>query len=202
MTTETIFAVFADFNDPGDVPPAPPEENAAPACDDTAEIREEAWTDGYLTGRQERDAGPGARDLTAKLLTSVHELDAAAAGAVDEAALAVANLLVDAVIAATDDTWSARLMDRVRAVAARVRPALTVAPEFLLRDAGGTEHRFGDITQLSRALEEGTAGEDVTIRWHRGEATIGRTALLEDLRDAIIPLSGGSTTDQNARHRT
>ena len=202
MTTGTVFAVFADFNDPDEAPPAPPEEETAPAFDHTAEIREQAWTDGYLTGRQERDAAPGDRGLTAKLLTSVCELDASAAGAADEAALAVANLLVDAVIAATDDTWSARLMDRVRAVAERVRPALTVAPEFLLRDTAGTEHRFGNISQLSRALEEGTAGEDVTIRWHRGEATIGRSALLADLRDAIIPLSGGLTTDRNARKRT
>ena len=202
MTTETIFAVFADFNDPGDAPPLIADEEISSASDDTEEIREQAWTDGYMTGRQERDGVDGDRGLTAKLLTSVHELDASAAGAVDEAALAVASLLMDAVVAATDDTWSARLMDRVRAVAERVRPALTVAPEFLLRDAAGTEHRFGDISQLSRALEGGNTGEDVTIRWHRGEATIGRMALLDDLRNAIVPLSGGLTSVQNARNRT
>ena len=34
-------------------------------------------------------------------------------------------------------------------VADRIKPALTVEPEFLLRDDSGTERRFGDIDSLS-----------------------------------------------------
>ena len=104
----------------------------------------------------------------------------------------VADLLVNTVIAVTSDDWSAKLMDRVRLVAERIKPALTVAPEFILRDDRGAIQHFGNISDLSRALEDGTAGEDVTIRWQRGEATISRSALLEDLREAIIPLAGRS----------
>jgi len=135
-----------------------------------------------------RDQG---QEMTARLLTSVHDLSGSTSEAVDTAALIVADLLVNTVIAVTSDGWSARLLDRVRMVADRLKPALTVAPEFLLRDESGTVRHFNDITDLSRALDAGATGEDVTIRWQRGEATISRMALLEDLRDAIIPLSAG-----------
>jgi hypothetical protein len=165
-----------------------------------------------MTGRQDaggghgrsRGAGTDDRDpsLTARLVTSLHELDLHTSEAVDAAALAVADLLVNTVIAITSDTWSARLLDRVRAVADRIKPALTVAPAFVLRDADGTVQDFNDISDLSRALEAGGTGEDVTIRWHRGEATISRMALLEDLQEAIIPLSAGQTSEQNARQQT
>jgi hypothetical protein len=77
---------------------------------------------------------------------------------------------------------------------------LTVEPEFLLRDDSGIERRFGDVASLSRALDDGVVGEDVTIKWQRGEATISRTALLEDLREAVLPLSAGLVNEQNARH--
>jgi hypothetical protein len=85
-------------------------------------------------------------------------------------------------------------------IADRIKPALVVEPEFVLRDDGGAERRYGDISSLSRALEDGIIGEDVTIRWQRGEASISRKALLEDLREAVIPLSDGLVTEQNARH--
>jgi len=202
MATDMILAIFENFNEP-------PEEVSPPAVQDVpilsgglGEIREEAWTDGYLTGRQERDVHGDDQTSTAKLLTSVHELQISAGDAADAASLAVADLLVHTVITATSDNWSARLLDRVRAVADRIKPALSTAPEFLLRDSDGNEHQFADISQLSRALEDGTAGEDVTIRWHRGEAVISRTAFLEDLRDAIIPLSAGLAIEQNARHQS
>lgn len=203
MTTDTMFAVFEDFNDRRDEPPPPLVEEDHPPARDIGQIREEAWTDGYLTGRQQAVAAtadpPGT---TAELLTSVHDLEAKAAGAVDAASLAVADLLVDAVIAVIDGDWSVRLIDRVRTVAERIKPALTVAPEFVIRDKSGAEHHFADITELSRALEHDHGAEDVSIRWQRGEATIGRTALLEDLRDAIIPLSAGRTDATHARQHT
>jgi hypothetical protein len=208
MTTVTAPAVFADFNEPREEPPPLPIEDAPASPGDRDEIREEAWTDGYLTGRQERDAQPSDQTVTAKLLTSVHELDANLAQAVDAASLAVADLLVNTVIAVTSNAWPSRLLDRVQAVADRVKPAVTVAPEFVLRDDDGTTRCFGDISQLSHALEAGHTHEAVTIRWHRGEATISRSALLEDLRDAIIPLSAGRSNEpgrsneQNARSPT
>jgi hypothetical protein len=191
MATGTVFAVFEDFNETRDEPLAPPDEEASVPFDEVGGIRDAAWTEGYITGRQ--GCGPRSDDssLTAKLLTSVHELGTTTSRAVDAAALAVADLLVSTVIAATSDGWSARLLDRVRIVAERIKPALTVAPEFVLRDDQGTEQNFGDLLDLSRVLEAGCVGEDVTIRWQRGEATIGRMALLEDLREAIIPLSAG-----------
>ena len=98
------------------------------------EIREEAWTDGYLTGRQDGSAARRRSALTARLLTSVHELDAKTSRRGRCRRLAVADLLVNTVIAVTSDDWSARLLDRVRMVAERIKPALTVAPEFVLRD--------------------------------------------------------------------
>jgi hypothetical protein len=205
MTTDAMFAVFEDFNDVRDEPPPAPEvEEPAPAFDPIGQIREEAWTAGYLTGRQE-PAGDGGEPgltsgLTAKLVTSLHELDAKTADAVDAASLAVADLLVTTVIAVASDEWPRKLLSRVRMVADRIKPALTVEPEFLLRDDSGTERRFGDIASLSRALDDGIVGEDVTIKWQRGEATISRTALLEDLREAVSPLSAGLVNEQKARH--
>jgi len=202
MTTDTIFAIFEDFNDKRDEPPAPSAEDELVPVDGLGEIRSQAWTEGYLTGRQECGSITGDQSLTAKLLTSVHELGPTTAEAVDAAALVMADLLVDTVIAVTSDAWSARLLDRVRLVAERIKPALTVAPDFVLRDDRGTIQHFGDISALSRALDGGSAGEDVTIRWQRGEATISRVAFMEDLREAFIPLSAGRATEQNVRNQT
>jgi hypothetical protein len=200
MTTDATFAVFEDFNDPRETLAPPPVEDTPSPFDELGEIREQAWTDGYLTGRQERDRHGNDGNSAARLLTSVHELDAKASEAVEAASLVVADLLVNAVIAATSENWSARLLDRVRAVADRIKPALTVTPEFVLRDDDGIAHSFGDISALSQALEAGNTGEVVTIRWHRGEAVISRTALLADLRDAIVPLSASQPNGQTARN--
>jgi len=198
MTADTIFAVFEDFNDRPDEPPPLVAEPEPLASAEIGEIRSATWTEGYLTGRRNGGGPDGDRQLTAKLLTSVYELSGKTVEAVDAAALAVADLLVNMVIAVTSDGWPARLLDRVRMVADRIKPAVTVTPEFLLRDGDGTVRQFADISDLSRVLEAGGGGEDVTIRWQRGEATISRTALLEDLREAIIPLSAGRTSEQNA----
>ena len=198
--TAAAFAVFADFNDHGDDPAPLPTEPEPSHFDETGLIREQAWTEGYMTGRQEAAAATGQGGLTAKLLTSLYDLDAKTEDAVDAASLAVADLLVNTVIAVASEDWPAKLLGRVRMIAERIKPALSVAPEFVLRDDGGTERRFGDISSLSRALDDGIVGEDVTIRWQRGEATISRKNLLEDLREAVMPLSAGLVNEQNARH--
>jgi hypothetical protein len=200
MTTNMMLAVFADFNDHRDEPSPSPVEEGPPAVNEVGQSCEEAWTDGYLTGRQEPAGETGDGKLTAKLLTSLNELDAKTAGAVDAASLAIADLLINTVIAVASDDWTSKLLGRVQVVAARIKPALTVVPEFVLRDDGGTERRFGDISSLSRAFDEGIGGDDVTIRWQRGEATISREALLEDLREAVIPLSAGLVNEQVTRH--
>ncbi len=201
MTTDALFAVFANFNDQIDEPPAPlVEEEAPPVFDETVQIRQEAWTEGYLAGRQEPGNEIADGKLTAKLLTALDDLTAKTTDAVDAASLAVADLLISTVISVVSDDWPAKLLGRVRMIADRVKPALIVAPEFVLRDDGGTERRFADIDSLSRALDEGVVGEDVTIRWHRGEAKISREALLEDLREAVIPLSAGLVNEQIPRH--
>jgi hypothetical protein len=198
MTTNLLFAVFEDFNEHKEEPP-PPIEVLAPGSDEIDLIRGEAWTDGYLTGRQEPGQTSGAANWSAKLLSSLDELDVKAADAVTSASLAVADLLVNAIIAGVSDDWSAGLSSRVRMIAERIKPALTVAPEFILWDDGGTERRFGNISSLSRALDDGIVGESVTIKWQRGEATISREALLEDLREAVVPLSAGLADEQSVR---
>jgi hypothetical protein len=201
MTTDTLFAVFADFNDARvDYPLPPPAGDPAPSFDEIGQIRAEAWTDGYMAGRQEPGMEPAGSCLTARLVTSLYDLDTRTAEAVDAASLAVADLLLNTVIAVACDDWPRKLLSRVRMVADRIKPALTVEPEFLLRDDSGLERRFGDVASLSRALDDGVVGEDVTIKWQRGEATISRTALLEDLREAVLPLSAGLVNEQNARH--
>jgi hypothetical protein len=200
MMTDAMFAVFANFNDQVDEPPPPPVEEAPPVVDEIIQIRQEAWTEGYLAGRQEPGNEIADGKLTAKLLTALDDLTAKTTDVVDAASLAVADLLINTVISLVSDEWPAKLLGRVRMIADRIKPALTVAPEFVLRDDGGTERRFADIDSLSRALDEGVVGEDVTIRWHRGEATISREALLEDLREAVIPLSAGLVNEQIPRH--
>jgi hypothetical protein len=201
MTTNAMFTIFADFNDFREEPLPPPVDEVSPTADEIiGPIREEAWTEGYLTGRHEPTDGHADENLTAKLVTSLHQLDSRTAEAVDAASLVVAELLLNTVIAVASDDWPRKLLSRVRMVADRIKPALTVEPEFLLRDNGGTERRFCDIASLSRALDDGVIGEDVTIKWQRGEATICRTALLEELREAVIPLSASLVNEQNARN--
>jgi hypothetical protein len=200
MTTDAMFADFANFNDQVDEPPPPPVEEAPPVVDEIIQIRQQAWTEGYLAGRQEPGNEIADGKLTAKLLTALDDLTAKTTDVVDAASLTVADLLINTVISVLSDDWPAKLLGRVRMIADRIKPALTVAPEFVLRDDGGTERRFADIDSLSRALDEGVVGEDVTIRWHRGEATISREALLEDLREAVIPLSAGLVNEQIPRH--
>jgi len=107
MTAGTMFAVFADFNDHGDEPAPEPVEAEPSHADEIGHVREQAWTEGYLTGRQEPACGGGDGQLTAKLLTSLYELDAKAGDAVDAASLAVADLLVNTVLAVTSEDWSA-----------------------------------------------------------------------------------------------
>jgi hypothetical protein len=200
MMTDATFAVFANFNDQVDEPAPPPVEEAPPVVDEIIQIRQEAWTEGYLAGRQEPGNEIADGKLTAKLLTALDDLTAKTTDVVDAASLTVADLLINTVISVLSDDWPAKLLGRVRMIADRIKPALTVAPEFVLRDDGGTERRFADIDSLSRALDEGVVGEDVTIRWHRGEATISREGLLEDLREAVIPLSAGWVKEQIPRH--
>lgn len=201
MTTDAMFAVFANFNDFREEPTLPQVDEALTAADEIiGQIREEAWTDGFLTGRHEPIGKTADAGLSAKLVTSLHELNCRTAEAVNAASLVVAELLVNTVIAVASDDWPRNLLSRVRMVADRIKPALTVEPEFLLRDDSGTERRFGDIASLSRALDDGVIGEDVTIKWQRGEATISRTAFLEDLRAAVVPLSVGLVNEQNARN--
>ena len=201
MTTSSIFAVFEDFNEPRDEPVAVPPEDEPVPFSEIGEIKSAAWTEGYIAGRQECGVNLD-QAITAKLLTSVHELASTTTTTVDAAALLVADLMAQTVIAVTSEAWSARLLERVGLVVDRVRPALTVAPEFVLRDDDGLISHFADISELSRAVEAGSTGADVTIRWHRGEATISRMALLEDLREAFIPLSAGRVNDQTARNQT
>ena len=185
MASDLMCTVFEDFNDRREEPPPPAIEDPRYSPAAIEEIRGSAWTEGFLTGRQQAAPPDISLPTAANLLTSLHELGAAASEVVDRAAITVADMLVSTVIAATSESWSTQLLDRVRAVAEQIKPALTVAPEFILRDEQGTEHRFDDISDLSRVLE--TGGEDVTIKWHRGEALISRTAFLADLRNAIIP---------------
>jgi hypothetical protein len=202
MTTATMHPVFEDFNEPRDPPPPPPPEDPSSGVNDIGQIREEAWTDGYMTGCRQSGTQSAEQTLTARLLTSVHELESGTSGVVDAAALSVADLLVNTVVAATSDEWAARLLERVRMVADWIKPALTGAPEFVIHDAGGTARRFGDISALSHALDDGDIDQDVSIRWQRGEATISRKTLLEDLREAVIPLSAGLTNEQLTRQPT
>jgi hypothetical protein len=202
MTTDTLFAVFEDFNEHRDEPPPPPADEGSVPLDEVCEIRATAWTEGYLSARQQAGDINGDQRLTARLLTSLHDLSETTAEAVDAASLVVADLLVNTFISVTAETWSAKLPDRVRRVADRIKPALTVAPDFVLRDEQGTEQHFADISDLSRALETGTDAGDVTIRWQNGEATISRAAYLEELREAIIPLTAGYAENDNARRET
>ena len=202
MTTDVLTMIFADFNEPAPGPAEPAVEEVASAVDEINDIRQEAWTDGYLRGRLETTAHAGDQALAARLLTSVHELEAKASEAVEAASLAVADMLVNAFIAVASDDWSAKLPDRVRMVAERIKPAMGVAPEFVLRDEHGTMRHFGDLTELSRALESGGAVEDVTIQWQRGEATISRTALIENLRDAVLPLTASLNIQQSAGNQS
>ena len=70
MTTATIFAVFEDFNDQGETLPVEQVEVVPAPQVDIGELREEAWTDGYMTGRQEREAitpGSGTGSETADI---------------------------------------------------------------------------------------------------------------------------------------
>lgn len=202
MATDTVLTIFTDFNEPKEEPEPSVEADACVPSSEIGQIREEAWTDGYMTGRQSQARVREEPNLVPNMLTAMHDLDAKSGQAVDAAALAVADLLVDTIMAVASEEWPAKLMGRVRMVADRIKPALTVQPEFILRDDSGTEQRFADIAHLSHALEGGVIGEDVTIRWLRGEATISREALLEDLRAAVLPLSAGLVNEQNARQQS
>ena len=202
MTAGMTLTIFEDFNDLRDEPIPPPAEDLPPADETLVRIREEAWIDGYMTARRGEPGQFHDRTLTARLLTSVHELDAKITGAVEAAALTVADLLINTVIAATSDEWQARLLDRVRTVVDQIRPALTIAPEFVLHEAGGAMRHFADISELSRALDDADVNQDVSIRWQRGEATISCKAILGDLREAMIPLSAGLNNEHFTRQHS
>lgn len=192
--------IFVDFNEPVDAPqPAPPPLELPPP-DPTAAIRQAAWTEGYLSGHAAARAEPMDAAPLAQLLTALHDLETELTAAVETAALTVAGAVIDTVIAAAHDEWPASLPRRVHALAQRLKPALTVAPEFRLRDPTGAEHRFPDLAALTQALEAGAPAEDITIAWHRGQATISRSMLLQDLRHAVVPLTEASNNEQPIRY--
>ena len=204
MASKTIIAVFEDFNDRHEAPSVPLSE---PEICESAPGRDESWTDGYLAGRRGRDPDSDRPDMAATLLTSVFALDEKASAAVAAASLLVAELLVTTIIAAVADAvvadeWPVQLIDRVRAVADRIKPALIVAPEFIVRNEHGDPRCFSDISKLSRALEGSKDSDHVSIQWQRGEAIISRSDLLEDLRQAIVPLSSGLSKEQFFRTQT
>ena len=194
MTTDMIFAVFEDFNERWEESANPIVALEVPPLENS---HEEAWTAGFLAGRREYGPDSDVRSQTAKLVTSVFAMHEQIAASVDAAALAVADLLVVAVAA---DDWPVRLVDRLRGISDRIKPALTGAPEYLLSDDGGVEHRFADAFGIEQALSSGDSCESISIRWQRGEATISRSALVEDLRRAIVPLSSGPSNQQHARN--
>ena len=199
----TAVLLFADFNDIQEsareaaTPAAEttPDPHAAPAAD----IRRQAWTEGYLTARRAACAEDPTGASMARLLSSLDRLRGEAAAMAESASLGIATLILDAAIAIADDDWSASLPARVRVLMDRIGPALTVAPEFVLRETGGAERRFADIGSLILALDGAIGCEDVTMRWPHGSASIGRDLLLEDLRDAVRPLSAGLVNEQNSR---
>jgi flagellar biosynthesis/type III secretory pathway protein FliH len=193
--------LFADFNDipeaDRDTPPPPPVQE--PPADPTADIRQQAWTEGYLTARRAHIVEDPAAASMARLLSSLDTLRTESAAMAKTASRAIASLILDTAIAVADEAWSASLPGRVQALMDRVRPALTVAPEFVLREASGVERRFADIGALTLALDGGIGCEDVTIQWQQGRASIGRDVLLEDLREAVRPLSIGLVNEQSSR---
>ena len=201
----TAVLLFADFNDiperAGETAAPAPEATTEldPPADPTADIRRQAWTEGYLTARGTPVEDP-ARASMARLLSSLDTLRGEAAAMTKATSRGIAALILDAAIAIADDAWSASLPARIRVLMDRIGPALTVEPEFVLREAGGTERRFADIGALTLALDGGIGCEDVTVQWPHGSACIGRDLLLEDLRDAIRPLSAGLVNEQNNRH--
>ena len=202
----TAVLLFADFNDireragetAAPAPEATPE--ADPPADPVADIRRQAWTEGYLIARAGTSVEEPTRGSMARLLSSLDTLRGEAAAMTKATSRGIAALILDAAIAIADDAWSASLPARIRVLMDRIGPALTVAPEFVLREAGGTERRFADIGALTLALDGGIGCEDVTVQWPHGSASIGRDLLLQDLRDAIRPLSAGLVNEQNSRH--
>ena len=199
MPAATMFAVFEDFNEFKEKPVEPPAEDiSVPSTEQTAET----WMDGYLTGYQLGRTASNDQPLSAKLLTSMHDLGADVSRVADAASVAIADLLMNTVIAISTDDWSRRLPDRVRLIADRVRPAVTARTEFLVQDDLGTTRRFEDIAELSRALETGSVSNDVVIQWQGGEALISQTALLKELREVIVPLSAGWIAAENPQDQT
>ena len=199
----TAAMLFADFNDipevDWDTRPPPPASEPSPPTDTTADIRQQAWTEGYLTGRREPAGEDPSAAAIARLLSSLHTLRTESSAMVETASIAIASLVVNAVIAIADEAWSASLPARVQTLMDRIRPALAVAPEFVLREASGVERRFADIGALTLALDGGIDCEGVTIQWQHGRASIGRDLLLEDLREAVRPLSTVLENEQNSR---
>jgi hypothetical protein len=191
MANDGKLAIFANFND---ITEAPPPVAAGPSPGELADIRSLAWTEGFLTG-QRGSAGTGVSS-PGSLLTAVHALEATAGKASETAALTMAGLFVQALLTATDETWTATLGERVRNVARRIKPVLTSQLRYMLHAGNGSEHEFEDISALCRALDDGSPGGDVTIRWHQGEAFIGKQAFLHDLRDAFEPLLSSRSNPQ------
>jgi hypothetical protein len=196
VTTDMKLTVFEDFNEPRN---EPVNLNVADDPHPSEDTHGEAWTAGFLAGRQERGSDNGERTLTAQLVTSVFAMHKQASTSISAAAIEVANLFIVAVAA---DNWPVQLGNRLHMVAERIKPALTGTPEYLLWDNRGIEHRFAETSEIIEALSADNNCERVSIRWKRGEATISRSALVEDIRRAIVPLSSGRSNQQHSRNLT
>ena len=186
MQAGMLFAVFEDFNDGRDKagPPAIEEKPAAPP-----ENVSESWTEGYLAGYRAGSAANSEQELTAKLLASVYELSLNVSEASEAAALAVADMLINTIVAITSVNWSSCLPDRIRIVSNQIRPAMTLKSEIIIDDSLGDKHRLKDVSELSQILNSELICSDAVIQWQHGEAIISQATLLKDLGEILAPLS-------------
>jgi len=189
MPTEIILAPFEDFND---------HETEAVDIVMATEIRcpkkdeIDSWTEGYLIGRENKNAVINTRNLGATLVTLVSEMNERTPTEIEAASLAVAHFLL---LAIASEDWPLQTLGRVKLIAEQIKPLLDGTSEYILREQTGILHRFDSLSDLFFAVESGVTSDEVSIRWRRGEAIINRSRFLKDLRQAIIPVQISRTAE-------
>ena len=191
-------ALFGEDFDLPDSAPDPEVIEPVFSAREVAEARAAAWREGYAAGSSEAansDAAATHRAVEAIAARLASEFDAAAARA-EQAAGAIAGLLLDS-LAATFPALCARYGDaEVRAIVRMVLPALTREQAITIRanpiTATAVAQEFArldpDLAAYVRTVAcDAMPQGDVLIAWHNGGATRDAGQLWQQVAEVLVP---------------
>jgi flagellar assembly protein FliH len=189
-----------DFDRPP-APPPPPEPEVIEPVFSLAEVeaaREAGWQDGHAAGREQADQSNTAlaRQVLVRIATQLDTARDEAARLTEEAAEAMAHLLLDCFATAFPALTERHGPGEVQAIIRTVLPALRQEPKITVRLDAATarvvaaeiEHLDPDLPERVELVPTDALGPgDVRITWRNGAAIRNSRTLWQQIADILAP---------------